>query len=87
VCGGFLVLETVKHVGNVLGHRNVHVFFRVIPTNSESVEERAVPVFGDGVQVLKGAEQVHSVLAADVLDAKIVDDEGEIDRASVVCPQ
>jgi hypothetical protein len=81
------VLKTVQHVGDVLGHGGVDVLGWVFPTKSESVEESASPIFGDGVKGAKGGEKKQSVLASNVLDAEIVDDKREVNRASVVRPQ
>jgi hypothetical protein len=85
--GGPCMLELVQHGRDVMGHGNVDVFLFVIPGNGETAEQSARPVFGDGVELAECAEEVHGVLFADILDAEIVHDKGEVNGTSVVRPQ
>ena len=61
----------------IVGHGYVAGVCGVIPGSGNSMEEVTSPVDGDGVQFLEGLDEVVGVFLADVLDPKVVDDEGE----------
>ena len=44
----------------------------IVPVNGESAEKGTGPVYGYGVEVLDGLDEVVGVLFSDVLDAKVV---------------
>ena len=73
-------LEIVRH-GYVAGECGI------VPSNGKSAEEGIGTVDGDGVQFLEGLDEVVSVFRANILDPKIVDDEGESDRLGSVLPE
>ena len=59
----------------------------VVPVNDDSTKEGTSPVDGDGVEFLEGLDKVVGVIFSDVLDAKVVYDEGEPHGFGVVLPQ
>ena len=59
----------------------------VVPFDIESTEEGTSPVNGDGVEFLDGLDDVVGVLFSDILDAKVVHNEGEKYGFGVVLPQ
>ena len=59
----------------------------VVPVDGESTEEGTSPVDGDGVDFLEGLDEVVGVLFSDILDAKVVYDEGEKYGFGVVLPE
>ena len=59
----------------------------IVPVDGESAEEGTSPVDGDGVEFLEGLDEVVGVLFSDVLDAKVVYNEGEKYGFGVVLPQ
>ena len=59
----------------------------IVPVDGESAEEGTSTVDGDGVDFWEGLDEVVGVLFFDVLDAKVVNDEGEKYGLSVVLPQ
>ena len=59
----------------------------VIQGNGNSTEEGTVTVDGDGIKCLEGLDEVVGVLLADILDPKVVDDEGESDGLGGVIPE
>ena len=81
------MLEFVDGVADVAGHGNINVEVGIVPVDGESAVQCAAPVGGDGVEGGKGVKEVIGMGAADVLDAKIVDNEGERDWASAVLPE
>ncbi len=50
VFGRFWMLESVQHGGNVMWHGDIHIFVGVVPLDSQTAEEGALPIFGDRVQ-------------------------------------
>ena len=81
------MLEFVKGCLDIFGYGDVAGACGVVPVNGESAEERTGPVDGDGVQFLEGLDEVVGVFLADVLDPKVVDDEGENDGLCGVFPE
>ena len=59
----------------------------IVPVDDDSAEEGTSPVDGDGVEFLECLDEVVRVLFPDVLDTKVVNDEGEKYGLSVVLPQ
>ena len=59
----------------------------VVPGNGKYTEEGTGPVDGDGVQFLEGLDKVVSVLLANIIDPKVVNDEEEIDEIDGVLPE
>lgn len=66
---------------NVAGHGDVDVAEFVVPCEGEAAVEGACPINGDGVKELECVDEVLSMMFADVLDAEVVNDESEGDRA------
>ena len=60
----------------IAGHGYVAGACGIIPGNGKSTEEGTGPVDGDSVQFLEGFDEVVGFLLADILDLKVVDDDG-----------
>ena len=71
----------------IFGHGDVTGVCGIVPVDGESAEEGTSPVNGDGVEFLEGLDEVVGILFSDVLDAKVVYDEGEEYGFGVVLPQ
>ena len=84
---GRWMLEFVKGCLEIFGHGYVAGACGVVPVNGESAEEGAGPFDGDCVQLLKGLDEVVGVFLADVIDPKLVYDEGENDGLGGVLPE
>jgi hypothetical protein len=85
--GWRVVSELVKSCRNIAGHRNVNIFLGVVPFYGEDTIKFTFPVGGDGVKMLKGFDEVVGIVFADVLDAKVVNNEAEGDIAALVTPE
>ena len=59
----------------------------IVLVNVYSAEEGTSPVYGDGVKFLQGLDEVVGVIFYHVLDAKVVNDEGEKYGIGVVLSQ
>ena len=59
----------------------------VVPGNVKYTEEGNGLVNGDGVQFLEVLDEMVSVLLANILDPKVVDDEGKSDGLGGVLPE
>ena len=70
----------------IVGHGYVAGACGVVPDNGKSAEKGIGPVDGDGVQFLEGLDEVVGVFLADVIDPKVVNDEGENDGLGGVLP-
>ena len=68
-------------------HGYVAGVFSVVPIDGESVEEGTGPVDGDCEEFLEGLDEVVGFLFANVLDPKVINDEGENDGLGVVLPE
>jgi hypothetical protein len=67
------MVEADEDLLDVFWHRHVDSAGDVVPSESEAtVELVAFPFGGDNVKLVEGVHEVVSVLAAFVLDAKIV---------------
>ena len=71
----------------IFGHRDVAGACGIVPVNSESTEEGTGPVDGYGVEFLEGLDEVVGVLLSDVLDPKVINNEGENDGLGGVLPE
>ena len=80
------ILEFYQGCLEVCGHGDVTCVCCVVPVNSESAKEGICPVDGDCVEFLEGLDEVVVVLFSDVLDAKVVYDEGEKYGFGLVLP-
>jgi len=74
--------EASEDFGNVVGHGSVDGASLVIPFEGDSTVELTGPIGGDGVEALQGGDEVFCVGTSNVLDAKVIDDEGESDGTS-----
>ena len=81
------MLEFVKGCLDIFGHGDVAGACSIVPVNGEYAEEGTGPVDGDGVQFLEGLDEVVGVFLADVIDPKVVNDEGENDGLGGVLPE
>ena len=79
-------LEALEGVGNVVGHGEVHLPFLVVPVQGESEVPCAVPFFCAIIEFFNNCSQMFCVFFPHVLDAKVIDDEGEAYGACLVCP-
>jgi hypothetical protein len=77
----------VKGGRNIVGHGNVDIFFGVVPFYSEATIKFAFPVGGNGVKVLKGIDEVVGIVFANILDAKVINNEAEGDVTALVLPK
>ena len=81
------MLEFVKGCLEIFGHGDVAGACGIVPVNGESSEEGTGPVDGDGIQFLKGLDEVVGVFLADVLEPKVINDKGENDELGCVLPE
>jgi hypothetical protein len=72
---------------DVAGHGDVARFECVIPLDGEPKEFVAIPIGCDFVQCFEDIDEVLGIVAANILDAKIIDDEGKGDVASCMAEQ
>ena len=84
---GRRMLELMKGCLDIVGHGYVTGACNLVPCNGKSSEEGTGPVNGDGVKVLEGLDEVVGVFLADVLDPKVVGNEGENDGLGGVLPE
>ena len=80
------MLEFEKVCLDIFGHGDVAGECGVVPVIGESAEEGTGPVDGDGEQILEGLDEVVGVFLTNVLDPKVVNNEGENDRLGGVLP-
>ncbi len=80
-------METSEGFGNVAGHRQMDPPAGVIPLYGESAILFPFPICRALIIFSYRLQQVLRMPFADIFDAKIVHDEAETNRASVVCPQ
>lgn len=78
------MLEFGQGFGDIARHGAVNGMVSVVPGKGHAKVEGAIPVSGDGVKGLKGCDEVLSMVAANVLDAKIINHEGEGDGSGLV---
>ena len=71
----------------IFGHADVTGVCGIVPIDGESSEEGTSPVDGDGVEFLEVLDEVVGVLFSNVLDAKVVYNEGKKYGFGVVFPQ
>ena len=83
---GRRMLEFMKGCLEKFGHGYVAGACGVIPGNGKSAEEVTGPVDGYDVQFLEGLDEVVGVFLTDLLDPKVVDNEGENDGLGGVLP-
>jgi hypothetical protein len=81
------MLETVQCRGYVARHGDVNRTVGIVPGKGETAVQRAGPVGGDSVEGFEGGNEMVGVGVVDVLDAKIIDDEGENDAIGCMLPK
>lgn len=81
------MLETVEGSCYIARHGDVNRTVGVVPGQCEPTVQRAVPVGGDGVEAFEGGDEVLGVGVMDVLDAEIIDDQGEHDAVGGMMPK
>ena len=84
---GRCMFEFVKGCLEIFGHGDVAGACSIVPVNGESTEEVTGTVNGDGIQFLEGLDEVVGVFFADVLDPKVINNEGENDGLGGVLPE
>ena len=72
---------------DVTVHKEAAFACNVVPRNVNACKFTARPVGGDGIICLKGMEEVVSMVAPGVLNAKIVDNEDKGDWMPIVSPE
>ena len=70
--------------GDVALHGYAESEFGAVPVEVHAGKLGAFPVLGDGVILLEDVAEVQGVALTNVLDAKIVENEGEEDGAPLV---
>ena len=83
---GSRMLEFEQVRLEIFGYGDVARACGIVLVNGESAEEGTVPVNGNGVEFLEGLDEVVGVLFADVLDPKVIHNEGENDGLGGVFP-
>ena len=68
-------------------HGDVTGVCGVVLVDGEFTDEGTIPVDGYGVEFLEGLDEVVGVIFSDVLDAKVIYDEGEKYGFGVLLPQ
>ena len=81
------MLGFVKGCLEIFGNVDVAGTCVIVPVNGESAEEGTGTVNGDGIQFLEGLDEVVGVLLDNVLDPKVINDEGENDGLRGVLPE
>ena len=71
----------------IFRHGDVAGACGIVPRNCKSTEEGTGPVYGNGVQLLEGLDEVVGVLLADILHPKVVEEEGDSDGLVAVLPE
>ena len=84
---GRRMLDFVKGCLEIFGHGDVAGACGIVPVNGESAEERTGPVDGDGVEFLEDLDELVGIFLANVLDPKVINDEGENDGIGGVLPE
>ncbi len=80
-------MEPSKGFGNIAGHQQMDLQAGVIPFYGESAISLPFPICQAHIIFSYCPQQVLRMLFADIFDAKVVHDEAETNRASVVFPQ
>ncbi len=75
-----------QEIVDVVVHRESASARSVIPCNVDAREFCSCPIRGDCVVLLLGREKVIGMSFADVLDAKVIDNEDEGDGSPLVAP-
>ena len=81
------ILEFVKGYLEIFGHGGIAGACGIVPVNVDSAEEGTGPVDGYGIQFLEGLDEVVGVFLANVLEPKVINDEGENDGFGGVLPE
>jgi hypothetical protein len=84
---GGRILKLVQRGRDISWHREVYGSSGVVPVQSKFTVELAVPVGCDGVEGLKGCDEMFRMTAPDVFDPKIVYDKGESNGTGLVAPE
>ena len=84
---GRRMLEFVKGCLDIFWHEDATGMCGIVPVNGESAEEGTGPVDGDCLEFLEGLDEVVGVIFANVLEPKVINDEGENDGLGSVLPE
>ena len=76
--GGDFVSEADDCLGNVSCHQEMYFSTVIIPVERDSNVFGTFPIVGDGVVVVEGRHEMAGMFLADVIDARIVDEEDEL---------
>ncbi len=74
-------------MGDEAGHGDVAGAGDIVPREGEAAVECAVPVVGESVERFEGVSELLGVVVPNILDAEVVDDEGESDRSRSVAEE
>ena len=78
--GGWIsVAKTFKGSGNIAGHGEFDRALGVVPVKVEATELGSGPVNGDGVVLAEGGDEKVGSWLANILDAKVIDNESKHD--------
>jgi len=73
------VAKTFQSSGNIAGHGEFDRVCGVVPVEVEAAELCAGPINGDGVVTTEGGDEKVSSGLANILDAKVIDNESKHD--------
>jgi len=73
------VAETFQSTGNIAGHGEFDRAFGVVPLQVEATELCAGPINGDGVVTAEGGDEKVGNALANILDAKVIENESKHD--------
>ena len=76
-----------KSSGNIAGHGELNSASNIVPVKVETTELVAGPVDGDVIVFGEHRQEVVSIVLANILDAKVVDNEGKHDGFGGVAEQ
>ena len=81
------MVEFVEGSAGVAIHGDLDIAFIVLPVEVHADVKFTFPVGGDFIMVFDGVDEVVGVVAGEVLDAEVVDAEGEGGFACLVSPE
>ena len=84
---GRRMLEFAKGCLKIFGYGYVTGACGIVPVNGEPAEEGTGTVDGDDIQFFEGLDEVVGVFLADLLEPKVIKDEGENDGLGGVLPE
>ena len=71
------MVETLQCFFDIIWHGEIDMLILVIPFEVDSAECCSLPIDGNIIMFLESGDEVFSSVSADVLDAKIIYDQGK----------